>query len=45
MNNVDENKAKEILEYFDLFGTKPGFYAEGKSKFYTILAVYCPFHP
>ena len=35
MTDLNENKAKEILEYFDLFGTKPGFYAEGKPKFYT----------
>ena len=37
MNTVEENKAKEILECFDLFGTKMGFYAEGKPKFYTAL--------
>ena len=35
MSTEKENKTKEVLEYFDLFGTKIGFYAEGKPKFYT----------
>ena len=35
MNIIEENRAKEILECFDLFGTKMGFYAEKKPKFYT----------
>ena len=29
------NTAKMILEYLDMFGTKPGFYTEGKQKFFT----------
>ena len=33
---ISKNKLKEILEYLDMFGTKPGFYAERKSKFYTV---------
>ena len=37
MSSIKENKIKEILECFDLFGTKIGFYAEGKSNFYTAL--------
>ena len=37
MNTAEENRAKEILECFDLFGTKMGFYADGKPKFYTSL--------
>ena len=37
MSEVEENKTKEVLEYLDLFGTKIGFYAEGKSNFYTAL--------
>ena len=37
MSSKDENRAREILEYIDLFGTKIGFYAEGKPKFYTPL--------
>ena len=32
---INRNKLKEILEYLDMFGTKPGFYAERKPKFYT----------
>ena len=35
MSNINVNKTKEILECFDLFGTKIGFYTEGKPKFYT----------
>ena len=35
MNNIEENRAREILECFDLFGTKIGFYVDGKPKFYT----------
>ena len=31
----EENRAKEVLECFDLFGTKMGFYTEGKPKYYT----------
>ena len=31
------DKAKEVLEYLDIFGIKPGFYTEGKSKLYTVL--------
>ena len=37
MNDINDNRTKEILEYFDLFGTKIGFYAEGKPKLYTAL--------
>ena len=37
MNDINECKTKEILEYLDLFGTKIGFYAEGKPNFYTAL--------
>ena len=37
MSDINENKAKEIFEYLDLFGTKISFYAEGKPKFYSVL--------
>ena len=37
MSTVEEYKTKGILEYFDLFGTKMGFYTERKPKFYTAL--------
>ena len=30
-------KISSILEYFDMFGTKPGFYIEQKAKNYTVL--------
>ena len=33
---ISKKKLKEILEYLDMFGTKPGFYAERKAKFYTV---------
>ena len=36
-NNNDSDRAKKILEYLDIFGTKPGFYIERKSKFYSVL--------
>ena len=31
------DKTKELIEYFDIFGIKPGFYVEGKFKLYTLL--------
>ena len=37
MSTVEENRIKEIFEFLDLFGTKMGFYAERKPKFYTVL--------
>ena len=39
MNTIEENRngTKEFLECIDLFGTKMGFYADSKPKFYTPL--------
>ena len=34
--SINRSKLIEILEYLDMFGTKPGFYAEKKHKFYTV---------
>ena len=31
------DKTKDYIEYLDIFGIKPGFYTEGKSKLYTFL--------
>ena len=31
------DKTKDYIEYLDIFGIKPGFYIEGKSKLYTFL--------
>ena len=35
MSALNKDRTKEILEILDLFGTKIGFYCEGKPKFYT----------
>ena len=36
-NNNDSDRAKNILEYLDIFGTKTGFYTERKPQFYSVL--------